>query len=49
MTSFHVFAIGAFFLIDYGAMLAALILHFVAGMLSRRDAADSRRCARSTR
>ena len=33
MTSFHVLAIGAFFFIDYGAMLAALVLYFVAGML----------------
>jgi stearoyl-CoA desaturase (delta-9 desaturase) len=33
MTAFHVLALGAFFFIDYGAMLAALILYFVAGML----------------
>jgi len=33
MAGFHVGAVAAFFFIDYGAMLAALVLYFVAGML----------------
>ncbi len=33
MTAFHVGAVAAFFFIDYGAMLAALVLYVVAGML----------------
>jgi stearoyl-CoA desaturase (delta-9 desaturase) len=33
MTGFHVGAVAAFFFIDYGAMLAALILYYAAGML----------------
>lgn len=33
MGAFHVAAVAAFFFIDAGAMLAALILYFVAGML----------------
>jgi fatty-acid desaturase len=33
MTSFHVLAVGAFFFIDFGAILAAVALYFVAGML----------------
>jgi stearoyl-CoA desaturase (delta-9 desaturase) len=31
MTAFHVLAVGAFFFIDAGALLAALVLYFVAG------------------
>ena len=31
MTAFHVLAIGAFFFIDAGALVAALVLYFVAG------------------
>jgi fatty-acid desaturase len=33
MTGFHVGAVAALFFVDYGAMLAALILYVVAGML----------------
>ena len=33
MAAFHVGAVAALFFIDYGAMLAALILYVVAGML----------------
>ncbi len=33
MTAFHILGVVAFFYIDRGAMLAALILYFVAGML----------------
>jgi len=33
MTAFHVGAVAALFFIDYGAMLAALVLYVVAGML----------------
>ena len=33
MTGFHIGAVAAFFFIDYGAMLAALILYYAAGML----------------
>ena len=33
MTAFHIGAVAAFFYIDCGAMLAALVLYYVAGML----------------
>ena len=33
MTGFHIGAVAAFFFIDYGAMLAALILYYAGGML----------------
>ncbi len=33
MTAFHVGAVAAFFVVDYGAMLTALLLYVVAGML----------------
>jgi stearoyl-CoA desaturase (delta-9 desaturase) len=33
MTGFHIGAVAAFFFIDYGAMLAAFILYYAAGML----------------
>jgi fatty-acid desaturase len=33
MTGFHIGAVAALFFIDYGAMLAALILYYAAGML----------------
>ena len=33
MTGFHIGAVAAFFYIDTGAMLAALILYYVGGML----------------
>jgi len=33
MTAFHVLAIAAFFYVDLGAILAAVVLYFVAGML----------------
>jgi hypothetical protein len=32
MTAFHLLAVAAFFYIDLGAILAAIILYFVAGM-----------------
>ena len=37
MAGFHVGAVAAFFYIDAGAILTALILYFVAGMLGHRD------------
>ena len=33
MTAFHVLAVAAFFFIDFGAILSAVVLYFVAGML----------------
>ena len=33
MTGFHIGAVAALFYIDYGAMLAALILYYAGGML----------------
>jgi len=33
MTAFHIGAVAAFFYIDYGAILAAVIMWFVAGRL----------------
>jgi stearoyl-CoA desaturase (delta-9 desaturase) len=33
MTAFHVLAVAAFFFIDTGAIITAIVLYFVAGML----------------
>src|SRR5688500_1118748 len=33
MAAFHVFAVAAFFFVDFGAILTAVILYFAAGML----------------
>ena len=36
MTGFHIGAVAAFFFIDYGAMLAALILYYAGGHARHR-------------